>query len=358
MGRFAAIILSLSLTLLFSACGTSPAQRFCVDATGCDPGQRCENSICVAPETDTTADTEEDGGDDTVEDTSDTKPDTLPDTLDTDADVEDTAPDTAVPSCDPPEIGLFPNNFSNVLVDRLELLSGEGFAAIARGRDGLPSRLIEPSVWLLDGPSPMAFDAAIQNPLGFNPERGEWRLVLDWATSESCRGRSEPLTIVVSPPRVPPTIRVTLRWSPEPAGTTTDFDLHMTRVIGGSATWSDANDCYYRNTAPDWGAAGAANNPLFSGDDRGTPGVEVITLIEAADPDYLVGINLYRDIGAPGAEATVIIETPSLAYTNSRTLSGTGEVWYPVAIRRYAPDTYQLVELNTTSAGFTGITLP
>jgi hypothetical protein len=132
----------------------------------------------------------------------------------------------------------------------------------------------------------------------------------------------------------------------------------MTRVTDGSATWSDANDCYYRNTAPDWGAAGAANNPLFSGDDRGTPGVEVITLTEAADPDYLVGINLYRDIGASGAEATVTIEIPGSSYTNTRALSGTGEVWYPVAIRRTASGAYEIVEINRISAGFTTVTLP
>jgi hypothetical protein len=204
----------------------------------------------------------------------------------------------------------------------------------------------------------MGFDAALQNPLGFAPEVGTWRLILDWATSESCRGRSEPMTIVVDPPRVPTTIRVTLRWSVEGGGTTTDLDLHMTRLVGSTASWSDANDCYYRNTAPDWGAPGADNNPLFSGDDRGTPGVEVITLANAADDAYLVGINLYRDIGPAGAEATVTIETPTINYTNRRILSRTGEVWYPAAIRRYAPESYEVNIVDTVSAGFVTVTLP
>ena len=132
----------------------------------------------------------------------------------------------------------------------------------------------------------------------------------------------------------------------------------MTRVVGTTATWSDANDCYYRNTAPDWGAAGTDDDPLFSGDDRGTPGVEVVTLTNATDDDYLVGINLYRDIGPPGAEARVSVEVPGSSYTYIRTLSGTGEVWYPAAIRRSAPDSYTIVERNAVSAGFTGISLP
>jgi hypothetical protein len=257
-----------------------------------------------------------------------------------------------------PEIGLFPNDFSDGLVNRLTLTAGEGFTAIARNADGSPATLLEPSAWFLDGFSPLAFDAALQNPLGFAPEVGTWRLILDWATSESCRGRSEPMTIVVDPPRVPTTIRVTLRWSIEGGGTTTDLDLHMTRLVGSTASWSDANDCYYRNTAPDWGAPGADNNPLFSGDDRGTPGVEVITLANAADDAYLVGINLYRDIGPAGAEATVTIETPTINYTNRRILSRTGEVWYPAAIRRYAPESYEVNIVDTVSAGFVTVTLP
>ena len=64
------------------------------------------------------------------------------------------------------------------------------------------------------------------------------------------------------------------------------------------------------------------------------------------------------DIGPPGAEATITIETPTINYTNTRALSGTGEVWYPALIRRYAPESYELVEINTVSAGFTAVTLP
>jgi hypothetical protein len=347
-------LLNLFCALALAACGTTPAARFCIDATGCEDGPSCSNNTCVEPsddasgdavETDTTVDPDTD----TVRDTA-VEPDTTvePDTLDADT----------TPTCAPPEIGLLPRDGSNVLLDRVNLSAGESFFALARNADGNPASLSQPSVWLLDGPSPRAFDAALENPLVFALEVGEWRLTLDWATSDSCRGRSEPMTILVYPPPPPTSLRVTLRWSPEPAGTTTDFDLHMTRVTDGSATWSDANDCYYRNTAPDWGTAGAANNPLFSGDDRGTPGVEVITLTEAADPDYLVGINLYRDIGAPGAEATVTIEIPGSSYTNTRALSGTGEVWYPVAIRRAASGAYEIVEINRISAGFTTVTLP
>ena len=351
---------ALIACLLLAACGTSPAARFCVDATGCDPGQSCSSNTCVEPPDDASGDAVE--ADITVDTDTDTVRDTAvePDTaVDPDTAVEPDALDTdTTPTCAPPEIGLFPNDFSDGLVTRLSLTAGESFTAIARNADGSPATLLEPSAWFLDGFSPLAFDAALQNPLGFAPEVGTWRLILDWATSESCRGRSEPMTIVVDPPRVPTTIRVTLRWAPEPSGTTTDLDLHMTRVVGSIATWSDANDCYYRNTTPDWGAIGPANNPLFSGDDRGTPGVEVITLTNAADDDYLIGINLYRDIGPAGAEATVTIETPTINYTNRRTLSGTGEVWYPAAIHRYAPESYEVNILDTVSAGFTTVTLP
>jgi hypothetical protein len=45
-------------------------------------------------------------------------------------------------------------------------------------------------------------------------------------------------------------------------------------------------------------------------------------------------------------------------YTNRRTLSGTGEVWYPAVIRRYAPESYEVIVLERVSAGFTAVTLP
>ncbi len=347
-------LIATLLILLLAACGTSPAERFCVDATGCEDGQSCSNNTCVEPSDDASGDAVE--TDTTVDPDTDTVPDTAvePDTRDE----PDTLDADTTPTCAPPEIGIIPRDGSNTLLDGINLTSGESFTAIARNADGSAATLLEPSAWFLDGFSPLAFDAALENPLGFAPEIGAWRLTLDWATSESCRGRSEPMTIVVYPPPPPTTLRVTLRWAPEPSGTTTDLDLHMTRVVGSAATWSDANDCYYRNTAPDWGTVGAADNPLFSGDDRGTPGVEIVTLPNAADDAYLVGINLYRDIGPPGAEASVTVEVPGGSYTNTRALSGTGEVWYPVAIRRDASNNYEVVELNTVSAGFTGITLP
>ena len=349
-------LLALMGCLLFAACGTSPAARFCVSNSDCAPTEACEQSVCVSPGKDATddADTTDDAD---VRDDADTTDDAdVRDDADTPDDVD--VRDDADTSCIPPEIGLLPNDFSEGLVTELNLSAGEGFSAVARNADGSPVRLLAGSTWFLDGFSPLAFDAETENPLSYAPEVGEWRLLLEWATSERCSGRSGPMRITVSPPRVPTTIRVTLRWSPEPAGTTTDLDLHMTRVVGSTATWSDANDCYYRNTAPDWGQAGDANNPLFSGDDRGTPGVEIITLTDANDDAYLVGIHLYRDIGPAGAEAQITVETPTITYTANRALSGTGEVWYPVAIRRYAPESYELVELNTVSAGFTGIPLP
>ncbi|NQW63900.1 MAG: hypothetical protein HQ461_13795 [Deltaproteobacteria bacterium] len=348
-------LIATLLILLLAACGTSPAARFCVDATGCEDGQSCSNNTCVEPSDDTSGDVVEtdttvDPDTDTVRDTA-VEPDT---TVEPDTAVE---PDTG--NCQPPEVGLDPLDFSDVLVDRLDLISGEFFTAVARDENGVPVTLRDPSFWYLDGPSPFAFDAATDNPLSVQLDQpGTWRLTLEWTTADGCAGRSITLRIDVTEPPPPTTIRVTLRWSPEAAGTTTDLDLHMTRLVGSTASWSDANDCYYRNTAPDWGTAGADNNPLFSGDDRGTPGVEVITLTNAADDDYLVGINLYRDIGPPGAEATVSIEIPGSSYTNTRTLSGTGEVWYPVAIRRDGSNNYEVVELNTVSAGFVTVTLP
>jgi hypothetical protein len=54
----------------------------------------------------------------------------------------------------------------------------------------------------------------------------------------------------------------------------------------------------------------------------------------------------------------VTIETPTINYTNRRILSRTGEVWYPAAIRRYAPESYEVNIVDTVSAGFVTVTLP
>jgi hypothetical protein len=52
-------LLNLFCALALAACGTTPAARFCIDATGCDPGQSCNNNTCVEPSDDTSDDTVE-----------------------------------------------------------------------------------------------------------------------------------------------------------------------------------------------------------------------------------------------------------------------------------------------------------
>lgn len=98
-------------------------------------------------------------------------------------------------------------------------------------------------------------------------------------------------------------LRVQLTWVSDP---TSDLDLHLLRPGG---VFASDNDCYYANctdTGLDWGATGAAGNPILDVDDTEGFGPENINLASGAESgQYRVVIHDYD--GTVGEIATVRI---------------------------------------------------
>jgi hypothetical protein len=141
-----------------------------------------------------------------------------------------------------------------------------------------------------------------------SPGRYEIRL-----TATSASGATASRTYMITA-LAPPTfgLVIALYWDTpseaDPFGTTTgfdgaDMDLHLRNTALGCWASSPA-DCYYANLNPDWGAVGAANDPVLLVDDTGALGPEVI---ELADPEefalYEAAVQ-YWDPRVPGAAST------------------------------------------------------
>lgn len=97
--------------------------------------------------------------------------------------------------------------------------------------------------------------------------------------------------------------RVQLTWTSDPSS---DLDLHLLRPGGSMFT---GNDCYFGNctgTGLEWGATGAAGNPVLDVDDVNGYGPENIYLTSGAEAgEYRIIIHNYD--GTVGEVATVRI---------------------------------------------------
>jgi hypothetical protein len=99
--------------------------------------------------------------------------------------------------------------------------------------------------------------------------------------------------------------RAQLTWDTGPSGS--DLDLHLVRPGGSTNT---SNDCYYANCTPsdtplDWGAAGAAGNPLLDVDNTQGYGPENITLSGAETGTYRVIIRNFNNVASTHATVKI-----------------------------------------------------
>lgn len=131
---------------------------------------------------------------------------------------------------------------------------------------------------------------------------------------------------------------ITLNW--DQLGS--DVDLHL-RPPGGVAYigWDYPNDCFYRNTNPDWGVQGdPSDDPLLYWDCIEDCTFEQITLDKVTDSGtYKVLIHYYRDHDLGPTTATIEVFQGSIkVFEGSNTLSNTGDdpdtgdIWIPIEI--------------------------
>jgi hypothetical protein len=98
-------------------------------------------------------------------------------------------------------------------------------------------------------------------------------------------------------------ILVELPWDTSNA----DLDLHLARA--GNDLFETPGDANWCNPVPDWGAAGAANNPSLDLDDRAGKGPENINIEAAAEGMYDVRVHYFDDLGDDLVTATVRVYT-------------------------------------------------
>jgi hypothetical protein len=258
--------------------------------------------------------------------------------------------------CGVPYVGATPD-LAETPRSRVELPLGAPVYLVTVAPDGRGFDRAE-WTWTLGG----VVDATPADPGGYTlvtpPGPGLWRFEFTWASGPACGGVEVVEVSVGDAPAGDP-IEVVLEWRVG-AGAAADLDLHVARVPAtGEVPWStEPGDCYYRNPTPDWGPAGPVGDPVFSGDDTGTPGREITRIAAPADDTYYLGVQLYRDQGAAGEGAAVTITVGGQSLSLSAELPRNGSVWYPAAIVRGADERYSIVPSGRITDGFVPVALP
>ena len=148
---------------------------------------------------------------------------------------------------------------------------------------------------------------------------------------------------------LPHGLRVQLTWNG-----TGDVDLHLHNAT--NSRWFAADDCYYGNLSPAWGA-------VLDFDNTSTTGPENIRVnTPAAGSTYTIGVHNYAR--AMGRVATVQIfcgsttsTMPTATYTSRPfSLSGSGncsnnDFWRVATVRFTSPTTCTITPLNTYTTG-------
>jgi len=135
------------------------------------------------------------------------------------------------------------------------------------------------------------------------------------------------VTVISEPPG---TIHVEVTWD-QPYGDVDAHFLNVTRIPEDG--WFTSDDCYWSNTAPDWGPLGVAGNPVLDRDETGGFGPENITMdVSPASGSYHVGVHYYCDdtLGATDATVRVFCMGTLIATYSGLTLSSTDD-WITVA---------------------------
>lgn len=140
--------------------------------------------------------------------------------------------------------------------------------------------------------------------------------------------------------------RAQLTWD---TGPSSDIDLHLLRP-GGSMNSGD--DCYYGNCQGvplEWGAAGAAGNPILDVDDVEGYGPENIFIVSGAEAgEYRVVVHNYDDSPSTRATVKLFFNDVEAARFTSAALDSPNNTYWEVAKVRIT--TSQITTVNTYSS--------
>ncbi|MFZ5478646.1 MAG: choice-of-anchor D domain-containing protein [Myxococcota bacterium] len=114
---------------------------------------------------------------------------------------------------------------------------------------------------------------------------------------------------------------VELSWNTGSA----DVDLHV--ISDGADMYATPEDCNWCNQNPEWGDAGATDNPTLDLDDWSGYGPENTNIDEPADGTYEVKVHYFDDHGDGDVVATVKIWLYGEEVANLSEVMGRNDVW-------------------------------
>jgi hypothetical protein len=107
-------------------------------------------------------------------------------------------------------------------------------------------------------------------------------------------------------------VHLALRW----AGAETDFDLHYLR----EGTWASADDCYWGNRVPEWGAR-------LERDDTDGLGPEFLDHVSPAPGRYLVQVQYYSVEDGPDTATVAVFVDGVEVLALQREMSAMSAYW-------------------------------
>lgn len=143
-------------------------------------------------------------------------------------------------------------------------------------------------------------------------------------------------------------VRVQLTWN---TGPSSDIDLHLLRP--GGTMFVDADDCYFgscQGVALEWGAAGAAGNPILDIDDTEGWGPENIFIASGAQPgEYRIIVDNWDGSLATTATVKLFFNDVEVRRWTSQTLdyASNREYW---EVAKFDATTHVITNVNTYSA--------
>jgi hypothetical protein len=148
---------------------------------------------------------------------------------------------------------------------------------------------------------------------------GDWTVQLQVANTDGTLSAPANCLITAIPEE---DVRVELTWD----GSTSDLDLHLGDALG-TPIYDVPGDVSWCNAAPDWGAAGPANDPIRDQDDTSGFGPESIAIAVPAAGTYPVQVHYFARNLDFAVNATVKVWlNGGLAYSGVQALDY-NEVW-------------------------------
>ena len=120
-------------------------------------------------------------------------------------------------------------------------------------------------------------------------------------------------------------IHVELSWDVD----VSDVDLHLVDVGSGGQYAQSPGDCFYSNKNPDWGDAGAMNDPALDIDDVDGFGPENINVPQPrTGSSYRILVHYYSDDGMGATNATIrVYLNGTLQHEAIQVLAASDKVW-------------------------------